>query len=298
MHSDHQPFARFTGAAQLNKSINSLIGIIEGIAIDRRINSKEIGFLRLWLQEHEELRNRHPFNELIPVVEAALADGFLTEEERDDIAWLCERLTSTEFYDQITADMQRLHALVGGIMVDGHVSEEELRGLSAWLGDHEHLKSCWPYDEIESLVVGILADQTIDEREQRLLKEFFSEFVAVLDDRTITTPLIADPKSQTLMGLCAVCPDVSFQGSTFCFTGASSRYRRTDLAEIVINHGGEFANTVTRKVDYLVIGAEGNPCWAYACYGRKVEQAVALRRQGMKILLIHENDFHDAVLDS
>ena len=297
MHPDHHSFARFTGPAQLNKSINSLIGIIEGIAIDRKINSKEIGFLRLWLQEHEELRKRHPFNELIAVVEVALADGILTEDERDDITWLCERLTSTEFYDQVTADMQRLHALVGGVMVDGYVSEDELRGLSEWLSHHENLKSCWPYDEIESLVVGVLADQKIDEREQSFLKDFFSEFVAVLDDRTITSPLVVDSKSQTLVGLCTVCPEVSFEKNTFCFTGASSRYRRTDLAEIVTKNGGEFVNTVTRKVDYLVIGADGNPCWAYACYGRKVEQAVSLRRQGVKILLIHENDFHDAVLD-
>jgi hypothetical protein len=62
--------------------------------------------------------------------------------------------------------------------------------------------------------------------------------------------------------------------------------------------GGEFVSSVTAKVKYLVIGAEGNPCWTYACYGRKVEKAVELRKSGVRLLIIHENDFHDAVADN
>ena len=50
-------------------------------------------------------------------------------------------------------------------------------------------------------------------------------------------------------------------------------------------------------MDYLVIGAEGNPCWSYACYGRKVERAVELRKEGLRIMIVHERDFHDALVD-
>jgi hypothetical protein len=62
--------------------------------------------------------------------------------------------------------------------------------------------------------------------------------------------------------------------------------------------GGTVAPNLTKKVSYLVIGADGNPCWSYSCYGRKVEQAVQLRKEGSKILIVHENDFHDAVQDA
>ena len=55
--------------------------------------------------------------------------------------------------------------------------------------------------------------------------------------------------------------------------------------------------TVTKSLNYLVIGAEGNPCYAYACYGRKVEKEVELRRGGARIQLVHENDYHDAIAD-
>ena len=142
MHPDHLEYARFTSRARLEKSVNSLLGLIEGMAIDSSINQSEVSFLNLWLAEHADVRDRHPYSELVPVVQAAVEDGVLTQDEHDDIAWLCERLRSTEYFDQTTADLQRLHAILGGIVSDGQVTEDELRGLSAWLQDHEHLKTC------------------------------------------------------------------------------------------------------------------------------------------------------------
>jgi hypothetical protein len=50
-----------------------------------------------------------------------------------------------------------------------------------------------------------------------------------------------------------------------------------------------------RALDYMVFGTAGNPCWAYACYGRKVEQAVALRKEGYRLMIVH--DFRDALAD-
>jgi len=88
MHPDHQKYAKFTTRAQLEKSVNSHLGIVEGISIDGVSNASEAGFLHLWLSEHLELQDRHPFNELVPVVEAAMKDGVLTQEEREDIIWL------------------------------------------------------------------------------------------------------------------------------------------------------------------------------------------------------------------
>jgi hypothetical protein len=296
INPDHRKYIAFKSRARIEKSVNSLLGLIEGIAIDSSINSSEISFLNLWLAEHADVRDSHPYNELIPVVQAAVEDGLLTQDEHDDIVWLCERLRSTDYVDKITADLQRLHAMLGGVVSDGRISEDELRGLSAWLQNHEHLKACWPYDEIDSLIVGVMKDKKIDAEKQELFKGFFSEFIAILDDRTITSPVVSEGLS--IVGLCAVCPEIQFNGSTFCFTGASSKYTRKELAATVERMGATFVPNVTKSVNYLIIGAEGNPCWAYACYGRKVEKAVELRRAGLRVLLIHENDFHDAVADA
>lgn len=295
MHPDHREYFKFTGRSRLDKSINSLLGIIEGISVDSVINSEEIKFLNLWLEDHKELRDSHPYSELLPVVENAVSDRNLSIEEKEDILWLCEKLRSTEFFDVATADIQRLHAVLGGIASDGAITEAELKGLSDWLSDHEHLQTCWPYEEVGSLITSVLSDKRIDRDEQELLMGFFTEFVSILDNRTIVSPKFT--LKGNVVGLCAVCPEIVFPGSKFCFTGTSYKYTRSEFFNLVKHLGGEVVNSVSANLNYLVIGADGNPCWTFACYGRKVEKAVDLRKSGSRLLLVHENDFHDAVAD-
>lgn len=295
MHSDHLPYYMKTTRSRMDKSINSLLGLFEGVAIDGRVNQAEIDFLNLWLAEYRDVQARHPFNELVPVIETVIGTGLLSEDERQDVKWLCENLTSVKYFNIITADLQRLHAILGGIIADGIISEDELNALSEWLAEHEHLRSCWPYDEVDSLITSVMADQKIDEQEHQMLMNFFSEFILTLDDNTINNPLSEEQK--TLVGICAACPEINFEGSTFCFTGASNKYTRSGFNSLVAELGGISAKHVSKKVNYLVIGAEGNPCWAYACYGRKVEEAVKLRKEGITLLIVHEHDFHDAVAD-
>lgn len=295
MHEDHSSYYGFTTKSRLDKAVNSLLGIVEGIAIDSQISGQELSFLQGWLREHGESRRFHPFSELIPPIENALSDGTLDEEEQRDIIWLCERLRSTDYYSRSTADLQRLHGIIGAIAGDGLVSEAELAGLAEWLRNHDHLRTCYPYDELDSLITKVMADKKIDEQEHSLLLSFFNDFISVQGNRTIVEPPIYD--GVALKGLCAVCPEIRFNGTKFCFTGASGKYSRSECGEIVRQLGGRVVNSVSRSLDYLVIGADGNPCWAYACYGRKVEVAVQLRKEGCHVLLVHEYDFHDAIQD-
>lgn len=294
-HSDHRNYFQLTRRSRLEKSVNSLLGIVEGIAADTRINSREIAFLDAWLENHRAVQGTHPFNELTGVVNRAIADGFLSGDEHQDLLWLCDQLRSADFFDVVTADMQRLHAMLGGIAADGIINESELTQLSDWLEEHDHLKTRWPYEEVDSLITAVLKDRRIDADEHKMLLDHFKEFTAVLDERTVKNPLVARPP--TLVGLCAVNPEIRFRGTTFCFTGASCRYTREVFYALVQELGGEVSASVKSDLDYLIIGAEGNPCWAYACYGRKVEKAVELRKQGARLLLVHELDFHDAVAD-
>lgn len=296
MHSDHKTYLRFAGPQRLERTINTLIGLVEGISMDGFITKEEVALLRSWFNENQILRSRHPFTELMPLVAAALEDGILSEEERDDILWLCQKLVSQDFYDRTTCDLQRLHALLAGVLSDGKITEQELRGLMDWLANHEHLKTCWPYDEVDSIVSSVLADGDVSANEEAILKEFFAEFLACLDNRTISSPPVLE--GCTVNGLCAMSPEITIDGAKFCLTGASARYKRDDLESLLRSLGGNVVGSVSASLDYLVIGSEGNPCWAYACYGRKVEKAVLLRKQGARIVIVHERDLHDAIADA
>ena len=66
---------------------------------------------------------------------------------------------------------------------------------------------------------------------------------------------------------------------------------------MIASLGGTLRSSVFAKTDYLIVGNSGNPCWAYACYGRKIEEAVTLRRAGAKTIIVNETDFWDAVDD-
>jgi hypothetical protein len=292
---DQHAYRRFTGKVEFEKVFNTLIGLIEGIVIDARINDAELGFLQTWLDAQRARARKHPFNEILPLLDQAIADGVLSSGGKEDILWLCKRLTASEYLNAAAADMQRLHSLVAAIGADGHVSVDELCGLADWLLENEHLKTCWPYDEIESLVSGVLQDGRIDPAEHALLMEFFGEFVSVLDNNAAVSPRARE--GATIVGLCAVCPEIRFPASVFCMTGSSQKYSRQDFAVVIADRGGTAVGNVSKKLHYLVIGADGNPCWAYACYGRKVERAVELRREGHHIVIVHENDFHQAVAD-
>jgi len=296
MHPDQSEYFAYMGRARLDKAINTLLGILQGITIDLRINDKEVDLITNWINENSEFKDRHPINEIMPALESSIADGYLDEEERLDLLWICEKLQSNEYYDRATSDMQVLHGLLAGIVADGYISDQEIHGLSEWILDHSNLLCNWPYDEVSSLLTGILSDGKIDDAERRLLQSFFSEFVGKQGSPSINNSLKFEGAAIT--GLCAVCPEISFPNSIFCFTGSSPKYTRSEFAKIVEGLNGWFSKSLTQEVDYLVIGAQANPCWAYACYGRKVEKAVELRKQGFKLLLVHENDFLDAVADA
>lgn len=295
-NSDNAGYYRFTGPMRLDKAMHTLEGIVRGIAIDGVASNDELLLLASWLKEHEEFEDRHPFNEVLGRLREMLADHVLDEEERADILWLCDRFsTENEFFCHVTADMQRLHGMMAGIIADGQITADELLGLRSWMNDHEHLKTCWPYDELESLVSTVLKDGVVDESEHETLRNFFGDFSKYESHGRISVPL--NTEEFALKGVCAMTPEIEFVDRTFCFTGKSERLTRKEIETHLSKIGGHFSPSVTRSIDYLIVGGDGNPCWAYACYGRKVESAVRLRKQGHRVLIVHEYDYWDAIED-
>ena len=140
----------------------------------------------------------------------------------------------------------------------------------------------------------MLKDGKIDDQENEALMQFFGEFAPTRERRAVG---VLD-RGYSVSGVCAMTPEIVFTDRMFCFTGSSERGPREELARIVAGLGGKFHPRLTNDSHYLVVGADGNPCWAYACYSRKVEDAVERRRNGQKLQIVHEYDFWDAVEDA
>lgn len=294
-----EEYRRYTLPAELHKAVNMLKGIVSGIKADEIIVDSEVVELTHWCSLHAHLRNKNPFSELLPVIENALEDGVIDAEEREDILWLCSNFESDcEYYDVITSATQYLNGLIHGIMADGKLTDKEIIALNQWLTDTDYLQGTYPFDEILSLTSAMLADHKISPDERNTLMAFFSNFIDFRDSYNLMEPDFKKLREQySVQGICAFCPEIEFEDKVFCFTGASYKATRAELADIVSAHGGLLRDGVSRKTNYLIVGNDGNPCWAYSCYGRKIEEAINLRKEGFKLQIVNETDFWDAVAD-
>lgn len=99
---------------ELRTSCAALMGIVQGLLADGHLNDQEIRFLREWLKGTEVVASEWPGNVIYSQVEAILADGVISTEER-------ERLSET------------LRQLIGGRLDElaeaGYVSEMPLNNV-------------------------------------------------------------------------------------------------------------------------------------------------------------------------
>jgi len=294
---EEMEFMQYTYKSEYDKAVNTLQGIINGISIDNKITQTEIDEINNWCSLYKKLVSKKPFDELIRVINSSLEDNILTSEEIQDMLWVCKNLTcSSKYYDLFTADIQKLHGILHGILADNEITIEEIQGLIDWIDENNHLIGLYPYDELKSLITDILKDNIIDEHEKNILKVFFSDFINITESYNINCYKISELKNSIkIEGICSLNPQITIENNLFCFTGVSTRSKRSDIQKIVESLEGKFKDNITKDTRYLVIGDGGNPCWAFSCYGRKVEQAVDMRKQGKLIQIIHENNFWDTI---
>lgn len=292
---DDQTLKIYTAKAQADKAISSLKGILMGINLDGKVNEKEINELKKWVVSHNELIHRNPFNEFMMIIENTISSKIPPKETIEDLYWLCQKYENDNvYYNTVTSDLQILQGICHGILSDGIINEKEIFDLNKWLEENEHLSTYYPYDELRSLILSIVSDNKVDEEEKIVLKAYFRQFINLKDDET-NEQLKKETAEVQISGLCTSEPNVIFENKTFCITGVLKRGNRETLQNDIIKLGGIPTESVNKKTDYLIIGDNGNPAWAFSCYGRKVEKALSMRKEGHTIMLIHEFDFADIV---
>ena len=196
--NNNQPPSGFHAANNEIKAINTLYGLILGIAADQSINDDEVNFLNLWLKDNEDYSQSFPLNVIKRRADAILIDGIITSEERDDL-------------------YQALTQIIGGTYQQTGASG----GLSTTFGA----------EEPETLII------------------------------------------------CS---------STFCLTGAFITGTRDKCEQIITQLGGIPAKSVTKKLDYLVIGALASRDWIATSHGRKIEKALFYQEQGSPVTILSE----------
>jgi len=291
---DNKSFTRFCAPAQIERDLQMLTGIITGIACDKKITEAELAGLNNWITNVATNSIREPYQSIIERIKLAIEDSVLTEEEKDDILWLSGQfLEQNPYYDAIAAGIQKLLGIMQGIIVDKEITIAELEFLDSWIEENSILKNTWPYDELCSLVTTIIADKVITDEEHKLLLNFCQELL-----RDKNNPSEESNPTQLLkMGFCQVEPEIKIAESVFCITGVSKKRVRKEIASTIELFGGYVTDSLSSKVNYLIVCDEKNSCWAFSCYGRKIEKAVHLRKSGAPLQIVHEYDLYDTIED-
>jgi hypothetical protein len=207
-----------------------------------------------------------------------------------------------------------LVGLLNGIQADVMINEQEASELQHWcLLQNEHIKK-HPFNEIIPLVKNSLMDGvlTFDEIEDivyscnaYLIGSPYYDVVTsgiqvlqgiihgILSDNNINTKEIQYLKDWL--------NDNNDLESIYPYDELYSLVNTVlpdgVIAKIVTNNGGNYHNAVVEKTDFWVVGDGGNPCWVYSCYGRKIEKAIELRKKGKQLIIAHEIDFWDSVVN-
>lgn len=192
----------------------------------------------------------------------------------------------------LTKAAQTLIGICSGITADGAIHDREVQFLSTWLAENPDVARTWPGCEIARRIRSILADGIITPDERADLQDTLQLMCGNFFDGTGA----AAPEGPALP--IDDDPCILFQHRTFCFTGRFLFGTRAACERAILALGGTAVDSVSKRLDYLVVGTMIEPQWANTTYGRKIEKAVSCRDDGSEIVIVSERQWTAALADT
>lgn len=180
---------------------------------------------------------------------------------------------------------ESLLGICSGFLADNHLSDNEIRFLDTWLKDNDDIATTWPGEVISARVEDILKDGVIEESEREYLKQTLSDLLGGTLENTGATGGTATRLPIDDIDL------ITIESSIFCFTGQFLYGTRKACESAITKRGGDIAKSVTRSLDYLVIGTMSTRSWVNTSHGRKIEKAVDYKKKGIPILIASEEQW-------
>lgn len=182
----------------------------------------------------------------------------------------------------LNKSMEMLMGLITGIVADDHLHDLEIKFINTWLTEHADVASVWPGSAVASLLSYVLADGVITTEERSHMLETLRQLAVT--DFAMTGSASPEVLSLPIDDKC----HIALRDASLCLTGEFIFGTRNKCESITTQFGATTHGTVTRRIDYLVVGTKVSPNWAHTSYGRKIEQAVALQQEGHSIRIISE----------
>jgi NAD-dependent DNA ligase len=202
---------------------------------------------------------------------------------------LVEPVSKLLLHHQRERACARLQGVIAGITADGHLHDLEVQFLRTWLAENDEVRRHWLGSQLSEALDEVMADGVVSEAERASLLDMLQAITGVhfADTGCVTPEAVGFPADDC---------EVSFPGRTFVLTGKFHHGSRGDCEAITVAAGGVCADSVTKKVHYLVIGSAGaTVSWKQASYGNKIDAAMKLREKGHPIFIVNEDAWRAAV---
>ena len=295
LDDDGQPISRGVNwRGNVNKQLQNLKGILNGIAADQLLDEKELGFLDLWLKDCI-LPSEGDVFDLRDQLETVLSDGILDEEEREDTLRLIDSMLEFGRFGFDGDSGNKLNELIGlltGISSNDHISDTEVRFLRDWLALNDSNSGIWQFDQLSQCVENVLADGIITEQERLSLKKAFDSMSGIEFAET------GSASAKTATAFLDEVKALSLDTLRVVLTGKFVANSRKVVSEKLVAKGCILQKGIRKDTDLLLVGGYPSRDWKFATSGTKIEDAIARRKQGHKILILSEEKLNSlSVMD-
>lgn len=191
----------------------------------------------------------------------------------------------TKFNRKNIQDRQ-VDTLIGlskGLTADGTVNQAEAEFLFGWLIQNTQSERNNPiFENLLSKLADMLEDGVLDASES-------TELLSILRSLAGDKSEVGEVSKSASLPINNPIPEIVFKDKSFLFTGTCAFGTRKQCHAAVESLGGVVANSVTRDLDYLVLGTYVTESWAHESFGRKIEKAMEYRGRGIPLFIITED---------
>ena len=195
----------------------------------------------------------------------------------------------TRFNRENIQDRQ-VDTLIGlskGVLANGEVDLKEAEYLYGWLIQNALATDNPVIHNLLEKVDAMLADSVLDATES-------TELLNILQKISADPSAVGELAKSTTLPINNPPPNIVFKGKRFLFTGTCAFGTRQQCHEATQSLGGVIAMSVTKSLDYLVIGTYVTDSWMHESYGRKIEKAMNYRAAGAPINIVTEECWAEA----
>lgn len=185
---------------------------------------------------------------------------------------------------------RQIDELIGisrGLCADGELNQLETEFLLGWLANNQSIVDNPVISTLYNRVAEFLSDGVLDDSER-------SDLFGVLREFSAGSMELGEALKATTLPLCDPPPHVEIYDHFFCFTGTFNFGTRSICAKAVEDRGG-YNGSLTKKTDYLVIGAYATESWKHSTFGNKILKAVEMRGDGVPISILSEEHWRQFV---